>query len=216
MSAATPISPRVLRGALVALDPANPLASVTVFQYNPDTVSRTLQARTVDRGGAGRSAPVRLRGAPEETLSMDVDIDATDQLERAEPSAVVNGIVPQLSALEMLLYPKTATVIANASLAVTGAIEILPVEAPLTLLVWGPKRVLPVQVQSFRINEQAHDVNLNPIRASVSLGLRVLSYSDLPFAHPGTAIFLAHQVQKEVLATISSAGAITDVATELA
>ena len=70
----------------------------------------------------------------------------------------------------------------------------------MTLFVWGPKRALPVKLNEFSITEEAHDMHLNPIRAKVSLGLRVLSYSDLPLTHPGYALFLAHQVTKEAMA----------------
>ena len=178
-----PRSPRVLKGALVGIDIFNPLASVIVFQYNPDTMTRTLQAQSASEGGA-RSEITRLKGAPIETIKLDVEIDATDQLEEAAPLATSTGIYPQLSALEMLLYPKSALVIANTVLLAAGTLEIIPPSGPLTLLIWGLKRVLPVRVTDFSITEEAHDITLNPIRARVSLGLRVLSYNDLSITNP--------------------------------
>ncbi len=196
-----PRSPRVLKGAIVGLDPFNPLASVIVFQYNPDTVRRTLTAQT-SGGGSDRGEALRLKGPPEERITLEVEIDATDQLERADGTATSLGIHPTLASLEMLIYPKSALVIANAVLASAGIIEILPPEAPLTLLVWGPKRILPVRINEFSITEEAYDTNLNPIRARVSLGLRVLTYNDLGLASAGGALFLAHQLIKEVMATI--------------
>jgi len=81
---------------------------------------------------------------------------------------------------------------------------VVPPLAPFTLFIWGPKRVLPVRLTDFTITEEAYDVSLNPIRAKVSLGLRVLSYNDLPLTHPGYALFLVHQVVKETMATIGS------------
>jgi hypothetical protein len=198
-----PGSPRVMRGALVGIDIFNPLASVIVFQYNPDTMTRTLQAQTAGENAA-RSEALRLKGAPVETIKMDVEIDATDQLEKADTLATKTGIYPQLSALEMLIYPKSALVITNTVLQLVGTLEIVPPIGPLVLLVWGLKRVLPVRVTEFTITEEAHDVSLNPIRARVSLGLRVLSYNDLPLTNPGYYIFLAHQVAKETMATIGS------------
>lgn len=203
-----PGSPRLTRGALVGLDIFNPLASVCVFQYNPDTMTRTLQAAAAGGGEQGRSQANRLHGAPVENISLAVEIDATDKLEAADPIAGTLGIYPQLSALEMLLYPKSAVVIANTVLAALGTIELIPAEAPMTLLVWGVKRVLPVRLTSFSIAEEAYDVNLNPIRAKVTLGLRVLSYNDLSLTNPGYYLFLAHQVTKEVMATIGSAQGI--------
>ena len=206
-----PGSPRPLKGAIVGLDPLNPLASVIVFQYNPDTLTRTLQAQTAGEGGA-RSEAMRLKGAPIETIKVDVEIDATDQLERGDALAVGMGIYPQLSALEMLLYPKSALVIVNTALLAVGTIEVIGPEAPFTLFIWGPKRVLPVRLTDFSIVEEAYDVGLNPIRARVSLGLRVLSYNDLSVTNPAYYVFLAHQIVKETMAVIGSVGNIGAVA----
>lgn len=215
---AFPGSPRLLKGAIVGIDPLNPLASVIVFQYNPETLTRTLSPQAAIGDDNDRSEAMRLRGAPVETISVDVEIDATDQLERADGVATSIGIYPQLSALEMLVYPKSALVIANTVLLAVGTIEIIPPEAPLTLFIWGPKRVLPVRLKQFSITEEAYDTTLNPIRAKVSLGLRVLSYNDLPLTDPGYALFLAHQVIKETMATIGSVnnlGAVTGTAVKL-
>jgi hypothetical protein len=202
-----PNSPRLMKGAIVGIDLFNPLASVTVFQYNPETMTRKLQAQTLGGGEGDRTEALRLKGAPIETISLDVEIDATDQLEQGNGVATSLGIYPQLSALEMLIYPKSSVVIANTVLMALGTIEVVPPVAPFTLFVWGPKRVLPVRVSDFSIVEEAFDVNLNPIRAKVSLGLRVLSYTDLSVTHPGYHIFLAHQVVKEAMATIGSLNA---------
>jgi len=193
-----------MKGALVGIDLFNPLASVIVFQYNPETMTRRLQAQTLGGGEGDKTEALRLKGAPIENITLDVEIDATDQLEQGNPIATSMGIYPQLSALEMLIYPKSALVIANTVLMALGTIEVIPPVAPFTLFVWGLKRVLPVRVDSFSIAEEAYDVNLNPIRAKVSLGLRVLSYSDLSITHPGYHVFLAHQVVKETMAVIGS------------
>jgi len=196
-------SPRILKGALVGMDILNPIPKVIAFQYNPDSLTRTLKARASGGDGA-RAEAMRLSGAPEEDITLEVEIDATDSLENGDATAVDMGIYPQLSALEMLLYPASSVVIANTVLMATGTIEIVPPAAPFTLFVWGPKRVLPVRITSFSITEEAHDVNLNPVRAKVSLGLRVLSYNDLSLTSPGYYMFLAHQVVKETMATIGS------------
>ncbi len=198
-----PGSPRLIKGAIIGIDVFNPLASIIVFQYNPHTMTRTLTARTM-KGDGARGEAMRLTGAPKESIKLDVEIDATDQLETAESTATTMGVYPQLSALEMLLYPKSALVIANTVLSLLGTIEIAPPEAPLTLLIWGVKRVLPVRLSGFTITEEAYDANLNPIRAKAALTLQVLSYSDLENTHPGYYLFLAHQVAKEVMATIGS------------
>jgi hypothetical protein len=205
-----PGSPRVLRGALVGLDPLDPLASVIAFQYNPDTLTRTLQPRAGGDDG-DRSEATKLKGPPVETIRVEVEIDATDQLEKGDASAVSVGVHPQLAALEMLVYPKSALVIANTVLLAAGTIEVIPPEAPLTLFVWGPKRILPVRLTELTVTEEAHDAALNPIRAKVALGMRVLSYDDLPLENPGYALFLAHQVAKEALAAAGSAGNLSDL-----
>jgi hypothetical protein len=206
---AFPGSPRLLKGAIVGADPANPLASVIAFQYNPDTLTRRLEARATGGGeGSDKSEAFRLTGPPKETINLSVEIDATDQLEEADPRAVASGVYPALAALEMLLYPKSQTVIQNTVLAQLGNIEIIPPEAPTAVLVWGAQRVLPVRLTGFSINEEAYDTALNPIRAKVDLTLLVLSYADLKLTHPGYSLFLAHQIAKELLAstnTISSA-----------
>ncbi len=200
-------SPRILKGALVGIDPMNPVASVIVFQYNPDTLTRTLKARAAGGEGAQVEA-LRLTGAPEENIRVDVEIDATDQLEREDETATTIGIYPQLSALEMLIYPKSTQVIANTALLAAGSIEVIPPTAPLTLFIWGAKRIVPVRITDFSITEEAYDTTLNPIRAKVSLGLRVLSYSDLPVSNPGHYMFLSHQVIKETMALIGSIGSL--------
>jgi len=209
-----PGSPRLIRGAIVGIDAFNPLASIIVFQYNPDTMTRSLAARAAG-GGQGaaqsgsRTEALRLAGAPVENVNLTVEIDAADQLENGDPLGTTLGVYPQLSALEMLLYPKSAVVIANTVLSAVGTIELISPEAPLTLFIWGIKRIVPVRLTSFSITEEAYDVNLNPIRAKVALGMRVLSYSDLSLTNPGYHLFLAHQVMKEAMATISS---VRDVA----
>ena len=202
-----PNTPRLVKGALVGLDPFNPLASVIMFQYNPETLTRTLTPQTAGAGGGSASAPgeaLRLTGPPLEEIKLDVVIDATDQLEKGDSLATQMGVYPQLSALEMLLYPKSAVVIANEVLLQAGVIEVIAPEVPLTVLVWGVKRVVPVRLTSFVITEEMFDPNLNPIHAKASLGLRVLNYRDLGLLSPGGALFMAHQVVKEVMATIGS------------
>jgi hypothetical protein len=206
-----PNTPRVLKGALVGIDPLVPIPSVIVFQYNPDTLTRTLKPRAPGGEGA-RSEAQRLSGPPEETIKVDVEIDATDQLEKAEGTATSLGIYPQLSALEVLVYPKSALVIANTVLLAVGTIEVVPPTAPLTLFIWGVKRILPVRITDFSITEEAHDQALNPIRAKVSLGLRVLSYNDLSLTDPAYYMFLGHQVIKETLGIVGSVGNLAAVA----
>ncbi len=206
-----PGSPRLMRGAIVGIDLFNPLASVVMFQYNPETLTRTVHPTGMGDQSGDRSEAMRLRGAPVETIKVDVEIDATDQLEVADTNTTRMGIYPQLSQLEMLVYPKSAQVVANTVLLALGTIEIVPPMAPVTLFIWGLKRVLPVRVTDLQLTEEAHDVSLNPTRAKVGLGLRVLSYNDLSVTNPGYHLFLAHQIVKETMATIASVNNIGSV-----
>lgn len=207
----SPLSPRILKGALVSVSATSPIPSVIIFQYNPDTLTRSIKPRAPGGDGA-RSEAMRLTGPPEETIKVDVEIDAVDQLEKSDGIATSLGIYPQLSALEMLTYPSSATVIANTVLLAAGTIEIVPADAPLTLFVWGAKRILPVRISDFSITEEAHDQALNPMRAKVGLGLRVLGYNDLSITNPGYYIFMAHQVVKETLSVVGTISDLTAVA----
>jgi hypothetical protein len=202
-----PGSPRVTKGAIVGLDVVNPLASVIVFQYNPDSVTRRLTASAAPMA----TAPIeqlRLKGPPEENINFELEIDAVDQLERADPRAVQSGIAPALASLELLLYPKAALAMANAALTLAGLIEVVPVQAPLVLLILGAQRVLPVRITELSITEEAFDPALNPIRARVDLGVRVLTYDDLGLPSVGGGLFLAHQIAKEAMATVNSVGSL--------
>jgi hypothetical protein len=214
-----PNSPRLLKGAIIGLDEFNPLASVILFQYNPETLTRNLTARTPEhpRGErADRTEAMRLAGPPEETIQLEIELDATDQLERGEGTAAIMGVHPALASLEMLLYPKALSIIGNDALLRVGIKEVAAPKAPLTLFVWGPKRVLPVRLTSFSITEQAFDPDLNPIRASVNLSLAVLSYQDLGLLSPGGALFMVHQVAKEAMATLNGLGNIASSASSVA
>lgn len=201
------ISPRLVKGLLVGLGPSNPVANTAVFQFNPETLTRRLapQERGGDgSGGLAAGEAMRLAGPPQETIRLEAVLDATDQLERGEPPSTVVGLHPQLAALEVLLYPKSASVIANEALLMAGVIEVVPPEAPLTVFVWGACRVLPVRLTDFTVEEQFFDTNLNPIRAKVTMSMRVLNYRDLGLASTGGAMFMAHQIAKEAFATMST------------
>jgi hypothetical protein len=183
---------------------ANPVPEVILFQYNPESLTRSLQPQAAAAPTeSATSEPFRLKGPPVETINLDLELDATDMLEHPDQNqdTVSMGIHPQIAALEKTLYPKSSEVISNAGLASQGTLEIAAPEGPFTIFVWGQKRVLPVRITEFRITEEAYDPNLNPIRAKVSLGMRVLSYADLVSTHPGYSLFLAHQMDKESIAS---------------
>lgn len=201
-----PRSPKVQKGGIVAYQFPELLPTVVVFQYNPDEVQRSLTAR--GGAGGGRGDAHRVSGPPDETLTFTVEIDAADQLEQPRDNAmtVANGLHPIIAALEGLVYPPYPMVIANEALALAGSAFILGEQAPLALLVWGPRRVLPVSVQSLSVREEAFDQALNPIRARVELSLKVLTYRDLDVTNPGYWVYLAAFTQKETLGAMNTLG----------
>jgi hypothetical protein len=188
----TPISPRVMKGGIVMLDPdAGIPRGIVMLQYNPDTVTRRLQPQSAG-DQADRSEILRLKGPPVETINVVAEIDATDQLTAPadNPTAVAVGIQPQLAALEMLIYPSSVQLIANE--------------------VWNPLRITPVRITGIDITEEAFDTNLNPIRAKVTLDMRVLNVNDTGFLNPAGALYMIYQIEKEALAI---ANAIQSVGT---
>lgn len=193
-------SPRLVKGSLVLVDPLTGAVQRTItLQYNPDSLSRTLQIQGAT--GGDRSEALRLQGPPVESIKLDAEIDATDQLEhpRDNPDAVALGVHPQLAALEAIVYPSATTLVLNNVLASVGTIEIIPAEAPLTLFVWSAQRVLPVRITELSVLEEAFDPALNPIRAKVTIGMRVLTVDDLGFTHRGGSLFMAYMRAKEKL-----------------
>ena len=213
MSITSPISPRLVKGGIVTMDPdTSAIQTVIALQYNPDSLSRTLQVQAVGGGQDGvRVDALRLRGPAVETIKVEAELDATDQLEfpNQYPLAVQYGLQPQLAQLEMLVNPTVETLNADNAMATAGMLEIIPLEQPLTLFVWSASRLVPVRLTDFSITEEAFDTALNPIRAKVSLGMRVLSVDDLGFDHPGGRMFLSYLGNKERLAAQAGSAALT-------
>jgi hypothetical protein len=208
-----PGSPRILKGGLVLLDPVSFAVvpgGIIVLQYNPDSLSRTLKIKGAEEGG-DRSEALRLTGPPVETIKLDVEIDATDQLENPtqNPATVQYGVSPQLAVLETLVYPTAANLQSNYSLSQQGTLEIMPMMKPLSLFVWSASRILPVRITDLSVTEEAFDPRLNPLRAKVSLGMRVLSIDDLFFNDKGGSLYMAYQRQKEALAALSQPGSFS-------
>ncbi len=206
---AFPNSPRLLKGGIVLVDPDTGVVQrIIVLQYNPDTLSRTLQVQSVAPESQNRSEALRLKGPPIETFKLEAEIDATDQLEQPgqNPNSVQYGVQPQLASLEMLVYPTSTQLLENNALAQTGTLEIAPMEAPLSLFVWSRNRIVPVRITDFSVTEEAFDPNLNPIRAKVSLGMRVLSVDDVGFGDKSGNLYIAYQQQKERMSALAPMG----------
>ncbi|HEY7403861.1 MAG TPA: hypothetical protein VIB39_10090 [Candidatus Angelobacter sp.] len=204
-----PGSPALLKGGIVLLDPdsGQPVQTI-VLQYNPDTLTRTLQVQGIGPEPGDRLEAMRLKAPPLETIKLDAEIDATDQMEKGDAATGQLGIYPQLATLETMIYPTSTQLMNNDSQAQFGTIEIAPAEAPLALFIWSRVRVLPVRITDFSITEEAFDPNLNPIRAKVSLGMRVLTVNDLGFSHKGGTLFMAYLQQKEQMVKSGAVSAL--------
>ncbi len=193
----------LVKGGLVLVDfDTGSVIRIVPFQYNPETLSRTLQVQGVGAESGPHVDQMRLKGPPIETYKLDVEIDATDRLEHpdADPTVTSSGIAPQLAAFETIIYPTTVQLQAADSRTRAGTLEIAPMDAPLTLLVLSKNRIIPVKITEFSVTEDMFDAQLNPIRAKLSLGLRVLSIDDIGFATKGGSLYMTYQQRKERLA----------------
>ena len=208
-------SPKIIKGGLIVMAPGGGAVRNTIaLQYNPDTLTRSYRVQGVGGDGGGeRAQPFRLKGPAVESIKLDAEIDATDQLERPDSNAnaIAFGISPQIALLEALVNPSVDEILAVAQQTANGTLEILPPEAPLVLFVWSMNRVVPVRVTDFSVTEEAFDPALNPIRAKVSLGLRVMSTDDLGFTHKGGTIFISYLRNRETLATKAGSASLASI-----
>jgi len=196
-------SPVLLKGALIRFDAPLiiPIPNIIIFQYNPESVTRTLTAYDPTAAPAATPAASSTSGSttaraqpfdPQEEFSLRLILDASDALEKPEfhPIAVASGIADRIAALEMLLYPITegSTLLFNVSASLgagsaarlTGdaAAAVVPTRnVPVTLFFWGPGRIVPVRLKSFSVEEQSFSPLLYPTRAVVSAGFTVLTPS---------------------------------------
>jgi hypothetical protein len=148
-----PGSPRLLKGGIALIDPdTGAIQRIIALQYNPDTLTRSLQVQSVEPGNKNRSEAMRLKGPPIETFKLDAELDATDQLEFPDqnPQTGQFGLHPQLAALETIVYPSSRQLLDANAQAQSGTLEIAPMEAPLTLFIWSSSRVVPMRITERR------------------------------------------------------------------
>jgi len=209
-----PGSPKLLRGGIVVLDPdTGTVLRVITLQYNPDSVTRTLAIQAHGEASGDLTEALRLKGPATETIKVDIELDAADALEKPEesPDAVASGLHPQLAALEALVNPTAAYLAEVHGREGSGTLEIVPATVPLTLFVWGGNRIQPMRLTELSITEEAFDPRLNPIRAKVSLGMRVLTVADVGFDNPSGNLFLAYLRSREALAQRAPAGSLANL-----
>jgi hypothetical protein len=184
VSFAKPTVP-LLKGALVQLyeDVVGvALPNIVLFQYNPTKVSHTItpwNPQEVDQTQRGAQAPMVQPFDPKETFQLELELDATDDLEAAHPIAISAGVGDRLAAFKKLTYPSQGLfgdLVRNATaLAGGGTCKVERPTVPIVLFVWGPGRILPVRVTSFSVEETLHSPTLHPLHATISLGLEVLT-----------------------------------------
>lgn len=195
-----PRAPRMVNGALVHQAEAEQAPTYVVFQYNPATLRRSIPPQMVGGEPGDRSETVRFTGAPVETITLDVEFDATEPLPDGPPRAVSTGVAPQLAALELMAYPKSTDVVRRQQMLADGTMEGAPAAAPALHLVWGPKRVLPVRIDSFHITEEDFDQDLNPVRATVGITMRVLTPAEVASDDAAYNDFVTYQRSLEAIA----------------
>lgn len=206
-----PRSPKLTRAGLVLIEPeSGAIERIITLQYASETLKRSLQVQSI-QDEPDRSQPLRLTGPAVESITLEAELDATDQLEFPKENAdtIEAGIFPALSAMETLLHPTVAQLERQNAQSDAGSFEITPAETPLALFVWSRNRIVPVRLTDLSITEEFFDPALNPIRAKVSLSLRVLSVDDLGFKHRGSGLFMAYLQGKEQLASRSADGPLS-------
>ena len=207
-------SPKFIKGALAVYESQYTKSSpqMIIFQYNPNQLTRSLTARTPpppkEETGSAKAETLKVSGPPVENIKVTVTLDAADQLQDPDSNqkAVDNGIGPTVSALEMLLYPPEDRVIENDNSSKEGSSESQRTDAPMVLFIWGPSRVVPVQLTEFSVTEEAFDQNLNPIRAKVALGMKVLTYAELTKDNLGYGVYKSAISKKEEMARSGMTG----------
>lgn len=234
-------SPKLLKGALIEFSERfiGPIPNVIIFQYNPEMMTRALEVWS--QGGSGESDASNNTSNtaqpfdPPETFTLALELDAADALEKPEshPVAFISGVADRIAAMEMLLYPQGDSLLggllgsisgslggASASSTLGGATAVQPVPrgtVPVVLFAWGPGRIVPVRLTSFSIEEQAYSPLLYPIRAKVSIGLKILTPRDFPTENRKLSEDLAitafnfTRKQKEVLAAANLANSVESI-----
>ena len=216
--------PKILRGAFVEFGISIPPLLV-VFQFNPATISRGRSAYVnmpptaeSSQGAQNLDFVQQVKQKPkaliefrngqtitveQETLNFDVRLDATDKLDKGDTITEQFGITPQLSTLELMMLPKSQSLLGGAISALLGgkpknfAFFDEARDPPIILFVWGRKKVLPVNILSMQIREEEFSTDLNTTRAIVSVSLQVIEGPNLPFLYTKTV--------KEVMSVLNLA-----------
>ena len=205
----------VLRGAFLSFGAGllGGLPNIVVFQFNPESITRSpsLAQPPAPPDDMGRTDASEQPSPPPETINFNLKLDANDQLAQKNPLAASSGILPLLSAIELLMVPKSDMAIDLVKLARggrgAGPYQSPPRKLPTVLFFWGAYRILPVAITSLTITETEYDPLLNPVRADVSVGMQVLTPQQLAGNKLGRGAYRYTHGVKEVMAALQQANA---------
>lgn len=141
----------------------------------------------------------------EETISFDLRLDATDDLNDGDAITEQFGILPRLATLELMMFPKEESLLGQLLeiKSESGFSFTDRKKPPLVLFIWGRTRVLPVNIDSMSITETEFGTDLHPIRATVSVSLTVIEGKSVPY--------LYSKAVKEAMSVLNLAN-ITEIA----
>jgi hypothetical protein len=203
--------PKILKGAFVEFGISLP-PLIVVFQFNPLTITRSRAAtpvtpnsqqssRSTQSAGtvnapvtSATSSLVKFRNGTTlnvqtEKIGFDIRLDATDAMNDGDTLSEQFGIAPQLATLEMMMLPKSQSLLGGAVSALLGssASRFLCLESmqdpPIILWVWGRKKILPVNITSMQIKEEQFTTDLNPTRATVTVQLEAIEGPNPPYLY---------------------------------
>ena len=218
-----------LRGALVEYgsDVLGPILNILVFQFNPEQISRTInmpsdQAGSTSTDAARQTEAHTMSAPPTESFSITAHFSAMDDLGAGGAVSTIPrafGIGPQLAALEKMAYPAAGLLSEAIGAAIDAVAGALGADSEATrstpreegariLFIWGPSRVLPVEITSMSITAQQYDALLNPVQAQVEIGLTVASFPDNSDDEIGKGALLYTNTVKEAQALLNLAKAV--------
>lgn len=223
--------PFLMRGAMIEYgsDFLGPLPNVVIFQFNPESLSRTIQIPPRPTGSAARETTQA--GEPSiEKITLKAQFSAADAMGKNNVLARTMGVGPRLAALEKMVNPASRlNALMGAAIDAIGSAlglggggggggggdprQIIPRQKyPRILFLWGPFRVLPVVIESMTITELQYDFMLNPVQADVSIGLAVIAIDSFSDDKVGKGALEYSNLAKDAQATANLATTVGQMA----
>lgn len=198
------ISSKVVKGAFVAYYENQRQPRTIVFQLNPETIRREILPARLMRGSS-EHAEIRERIS----FMLVVDAHLGDDYFVHDGDGESHGVLPFLSAIELLAYPADVFNEGIGSSENSGFPGFAGFFArlfrfrgksplPYVGLLLGSQRMIPVKIESIHISERAFDATLWPIRASVKIVLNVLTERESS-RHRPTGKMYEHYLRLKVL-----------------